>query len=877
MSDIITSTSIWKNTLAHSNNDESGKERERLRSSFISFREKVKFLAGEIHTVLPEFTVHDISHLDALWEMADIIIGKDYNLTPTEAFVLGGSILLHDLGMALVSYPNGIDDIKKDVLWEDTVTSLYISNFHRTPTKDELISPEITIRNIAVSNILRSNHAKQAEKLSTISWQNPTDKTPIFLIDDVEIRQVFGRIIGKIAHSHWWDIGTVEVEFSRTIGAPSWCPREWTIDPLKIACILRVADASNIDSRRAPIFLRTLRKVSPSSDKHWGFQEKIQKPYLSEDSLNYSSGYAFPYDEAPQWWLCYETLNVIDKELRQVDMLLADKSMERFSARRVFGVESPERLLSLIPTEEWFPFDAFVHIGDIPKIIKCLGGDELYGKNPDVAIRELIQNSSDAVRARRIIDGREDNWGEIAISYGIDDIGEWIEVSDNGLGMSVNVIKNYLLDFGNSYWNSDLFQQEYPGAISRGIKQTGKYGIGFFSVFMLGDKVQVITRQSTAGQKDTLVLEFTEGIRTRPVIRKAAPNEYLRDGGTSIKIWLSDDKKIDEVFLKSNYGVKISFEEFCLSIAPSLDCNLTIIEDNNNIRYIANHWIKCSNEDFLDLMIKINKIYMNSNSKQDYAYFYKYKDNFELIINNEGEVLGRACLIPMSTFYSTIDIDLNGLLTIGGLSSSRTKILGILKATTINAARETGQVLASKEIISKWSTSQAAKVKNICVDNKSLLEYSSLIKLLGGEPCDLPIARTIDKFFSADEFINFLSNKDTIIILDTFFLEFRLKDLKGFIPETNVVFTHCSGISSTVFTPNHKYSQLFLESYDERKHWQYNKTNLGFIIECIHKAWGISIDELKNIIKSDSICLGKYKSDLIYEDAYLFLRSTSDK
>ncbi len=146
MSETIVNTSIWKNTLEYRDKDEFSKERERLRSSFVSFREKVKQLAGEIHRVLPEFTIHDISHLDALWEMSDIIIGNQYYLTPTESYVLGGAILLHDLGMALASYPNGINDLKSDILWKDTVTSLYISNFQRSPTEEELINPEMHIK-----------------------------------------------------------------------------------------------------------------------------------------------------------------------------------------------------------------------------------------------------------------------------------------------------------------------------------------------------------------------------------------------------------------------------------------------------------------------------------------------------------------------------------------------------------------------------------------------------------------------------------------------------------------------------------------------------------------------------------------------------------
>jgi len=50
-------------------------------------------LAGDIHRDLPDLTVHDITHLDALWEMADLVAGPDYPLNPLEAFALGAVFL----------------------------------------------------------------------------------------------------------------------------------------------------------------------------------------------------------------------------------------------------------------------------------------------------------------------------------------------------------------------------------------------------------------------------------------------------------------------------------------------------------------------------------------------------------------------------------------------------------------------------------------------------------------------------------------------------------------------------------------------------------------------------------------------------------------
>ena len=55
--------------------------------------------------------------------------------------------------------------------------------------------------------------------------------------------------------------------------------------------------------------------------------------------------------------------------------------------------------------------------------------------------------------------------------------------------MSRRVLVDYLLDFGSSFWTSEGVKQEFPGLIGKGMPHTGRYGIGFFSVFMLGDFV----------------------------------------------------------------------------------------------------------------------------------------------------------------------------------------------------------------------------------------------------------------------------------------------------------------------------------------------------------------------------------------------------
>jgi hypothetical protein len=91
-----TETSLFLRTLAEpEGRDKDAAPRKRLRDALFGLRERTAVLAAEIDRDLPGLTVHDITHLDALWEMADLIAGPDYPLNPLEAFTLGGAFLLH--------------------------------------------------------------------------------------------------------------------------------------------------------------------------------------------------------------------------------------------------------------------------------------------------------------------------------------------------------------------------------------------------------------------------------------------------------------------------------------------------------------------------------------------------------------------------------------------------------------------------------------------------------------------------------------------------------------------------------------------------------------------------------------------------------------
>jgi hypothetical protein len=110
--------------------------------------------------------------------------------------------------------------------------------------------------------------------------------------------------------------------------------------------------------------------------------------------------------------------------------------------------------------------------------------------------------------------------------------GGWVlEVSDNGLGMDEEILAGVLLDFGRTGWRTDTVRVKFPGLAAGGFRPKGRFGIGFFSVFMLGDDVEVVSRRFDLATNDARRLRF-QGLRNRPLLAAVEASERIMPGTT---------------------------------------------------------------------------------------------------------------------------------------------------------------------------------------------------------------------------------------------------------------------------------------------------------------------------------------------------------
>ena len=129
-------------------------------------------------------------------------------------------------------------------------------------------------------------------------------------------------------------------------------------------------------------------------------------------------------------------------------------------------------------------------------MIDLLMGTELYG-NPEVALRELIQNSKDACLLRN---AQEIKWGnpkyepEITVKYYSENGEDILEVTDNGTGMDQDIIDNYYSRVGSSFYKSTEFYT-LKSETNADFTPTSRFGIGVLSCFMVADILIVDTKR----------------------------------------------------------------------------------------------------------------------------------------------------------------------------------------------------------------------------------------------------------------------------------------------------------------------------------------------------------------------------------------------
>ncbi|MBU9811187.1 molecular chaperone HtpG [Rahnella sp. C60] len=158
--------------------------------------------------------------------------------------------------------------------------------------------------------------------------------------------------------------------------------------------------------------------------------------------------------------------------------------------------------------------------------------------NKEIFLRELISNASDAADKLRFraLSAPElyEGDGELHVRLAFDKEKRTLTLSDNGIGMSRDEVIDNLGTIAKS--GTKAFLQSVGSEQAKDSQLIGQFGVGFYSAFIVADKVTVRTRAAGASAEEGVFWESAgEGEYTLADIEKA-------DRGTEITLHLREDQ-----------------------------------------------------------------------------------------------------------------------------------------------------------------------------------------------------------------------------------------------------------------------------------------------------------------------------------------------
>lgn len=260
--------------------------------------------------------------------------------------------------------------------------------------------------------------------------------------------------------------------------------------------------------------------------------------------------------------------------------------------------------------------------------------------NPDIFIRELISNASDACDKLRFLatsdDALYENDGELAIRIEIDKDAKTLTISDNGIGMNEAEVIDHLGTIAKS--GTKAFLDKLSDADKKDGNLIGQFGVGFYSGFIVADTITVETRKAGEPSSEGVrwVSDGTGSFTTESIDKPAR--------GTCITLHLKDE------FVEREDGEYSYLDRY-------------------KIKSLVSKY-----SDHISLPIQMRKEVWQEDANQDDNDENAPVPNGEMIVTDEWETINKASALwtrtpseidddEYSEFYKTVSYDFDEPLT----------------------------------------------------------------------------------------------------------------------------------------------------------------------------------------------------------------------
>ena len=603
----------------------SSAEENKLDSKLYSLAEKLSSIAEDhqkrVIKIMPEFDLHDNTHLVKVEQNIVQLLGDEtlQKLSSLELFLLSMAAKLHDCGMApadweikLMSLTEGTNSIvldenschfdgkipmtikeakafiikNKSLLYKDFET---VKEWQFSPKDEEtlinslaeLLTDYQKYRNGFTSELCKIDEKSKFEQYNQyrrvdyirLNHHKKSSKYVCNLLPMFEtyLGEVWSQRLlldlSKICQSHGESI-----DFLRKLKTEVKYIDDTSVNPQFIAVMLRLGDIIHYSYDRAPLVLRSAMCFNSEYSKH-EWTVKVGLSYaISDRKISYIANCQTPKD----YYHIHKYIDWIDEEIKILDSL-----KRNWAPDYKIDIQEVNRENVDYDHNAFTPVNGSGFTLNQNKIIELLMGVNLY-KDPFSCLRELYQNSLDACRCMIDIGKKTCHNIEGNIEFGIeeDKEGKYLYCKDNGLGMSDDIIENYLLKIGNSFYKSADYSRKRAQWASN-YTPVSQFGIGILSCFIIGTKLEIMTRFH---ETKKLIICCIDGIYESVYYRTPTleDEEAIEEYGTIIKVYLSPDYSNK---INNNPIEKLGVALLCPNVFSSKDEEESREDKNDFVSY----------------------------------------------------------------------------------------------------------------------------------------------------------------------------------------------------------------------------------------------------------------------------------------------------
>lgn len=438
--------------------------------------------ANYTKVLFPEYTPHDETHIERLFAISDQLLSPYIinGLSNLERFLLAAGIIAHDWGM-------GVSRVEQEAIINGKEGELKYKGPAGEWQTDALLPNEASVFRAYCDVIqveIKWTSSGGVESQHINYWRDyirnthPERSAEKIRLHFANSEPHLGEAIALIAHGHGIDRQIIESARYPALIAINGAD----INIQALALYLRLIDLLDISKGRAPFELwKYVNPGDQTSAREWKKHRALEEPLFEERVIKWSAR----TNESSVLAALYDLKAYCDAELHWQCLLLERNSPLRYhySRRQMDWDVIADGGLNPTPVRFTFSRDPLLQ----------LVSDEIYGGDPYVFIREMLQNAIDATSIR--IEQRKLASHECAIEVIVHEVDgtKAVTFRDVGTGMTEYIINNYLSVVGRSYYRSGDFSK-----LRLSVDPISKFGIGVLSCFAVAARVIIKTKADPA-------------------------------------------------------------------------------------------------------------------------------------------------------------------------------------------------------------------------------------------------------------------------------------------------------------------------------------------------------------------------------------------